>query len=161
MKRSSGPRATSAAASSWTGGGVALDRGLELQVAARDHDRHAVVGERAGEEYAVAGAHSMRPEIDAVGHRPDPGGRDVEAVGLAALDDLRVAGDNRNAGNVRAAAPIDETMRRRSATGNPSSITKPAVSQRGCAPAIARSLTVPLTASSPIEPPGNSSGCTT
>ena len=35
------------------------------------------------------------------------------------------------------------------------------VSASGFAPAIARSLTVPLTASSPIEPPGKRSGLTT
>ncbi len=35
------------------------------------------------------------------------------------------------------------------------------VSASARAPAIARSLTVPLTASSPIEPPGNRSGLTT
>ena len=35
------------------------------------------------------------------------------------------------------------------------------VSASGRAPATARSLTVPLTASSPIEPPGKRSGLTT
>jgi hypothetical protein len=34
-------------------------------------------------------------------------------------------------------------------------------SHSGRAPTIARSLTVPLTASSPIEPPGKRIGCTT
>ena len=63
-----------------------------------------MVGERAGEEHAVAGPHALRPEIDAVGNRPDAGRRDVEPVGLAALDDLRVAGDDRDAGRARGGA---------------------------------------------------------
>ncbi len=43
----------------------------------------------------------------------------------------------------------------------PSSMTKPAESASGRAPETARSLTVPLTASSPMSPPGKKSGLTT
>ena len=39
--------------------GVALDVGLERELAAGDHHRHAVVGERAGEEHAVARPHVL------------------------------------------------------------------------------------------------------
>src|SRR6266850_2829717 len=62
---------------------------------------------------------------------------------------------------VFAAAPIDSTIRPRSASGKPSSRMKAALRYRGRAPAIARSLTVPLTASIPMSPPGKKSGVTT
>src|SRR5215207_474833 len=52
-------------------------------------------------------------------------------------------------------------MRSRSATGRPSSTMNPAESATGRAPAIARSLTVPFTASSPMSPPGKKRGRTT
>ena len=48
-----------------------------------------------------------------------------------------------------------------SAIGKPSSSTKAAEIHAGTAPAIARSLQVPWTASSPTEPPGKRLGCTT
>ena len=60
-----------------------------------------------------------------------------------------------------AARAIDRAIRRRSAIGKPSSITNAALNQSGSAPATARSLTVPLTASSPMSPPGKNSGLTT
>ncbi len=60
-----------------------------------------------------------------------------------------------------AAAPIEAAIRRRPAIGKPSSTTKPADRRSGRAPAIARSFTVPFTASSPISPPGKKSGLTT
>ena len=55
------------------------------------------------------------------------------------------------------AAAIDATMRRRSSIGKPSSSTKPALRASGSAPHIARSLTVPCTASEPMSPPGKKS----
>src|SRR5918911_1592181 len=61
----------------------------------------------------------------------------------------------------RAADAIDAAIRRRSAVGKPSSTMKPAVSASGCAPTMARSLTVPFPASSPMSPPGKNSGLTT
>ncbi len=61
----------------------------------------------------------------------------------------------------RAAAAIASTSARRSSAERPSSSTSESVSASGRAPAIARSLTVPLTASSPIEPPGKRIGLTT
>ena len=61
----------------------------------------------------------------------------------------------------RAAAAIASTSARRSSAERPSSSTKERVSASGSAPAMARSLTVPLTASSPIDPPGKRSGLTT
>ena len=61
----------------------------------------------------------------------------------------------------RAAAAIASTSARSVPDGRPSSMISESVSASGRAPAIARSLTVPLTASSPIEPPGKRSGLTT
>ena len=60
-----------------------------------------------------------------------------------------------------AAARIDSTTRRSTATSSPSSRMKAAESASGSAPPTARSLTVPLTASSPMSPPGKKSGLTT
>ena len=61
-----------------------------------------------------------------------------------------------------AAARIDATTRRRSASGK--SLLEDearATGTAGRAPPIARSFTVPLTASSPMSPPGKKSGVTT
>jgi len=60
-----------------------------------------------------------------------------------------------------AAACIDSVMRTRSATAKPSSRMNPADRYSGTAPDTARSLTVPLTARSPMLPPGKNSGETT
>ena len=98
IQRSAVPRATSAAASSCTAAVSLSISASSCEVAARDHDGHAVIGERAGEEHPVARPDALRAEVDAVGHRPDAGRRHVEPVGLAAFDDLRVAGDDRDSG---------------------------------------------------------------
>ncbi len=60
-----------------------------------------------------------------------------------------------------AASAMSATIARSSAIGKPSSSTNAAESQRGTAPAMARSFTVPCTARWPIEPPGKRRGCTT
>ena len=52
-------------------------------------------------------------------------------------------------------------MRERSLSGRPSSRMRPAESASGCAPHIARSFTVPCTASEPMSPPGKKSGLMT
>jgi len=52
-------------------------------------------------------------------------------------------------------------MRPSVSSGRPSSRMKPALRYSGRAPLIARSLTVPLTASVPISPPGKISGLIT
>ena len=62
---------------------------------------------------------------------------------------------------IAAAAAIASTSARRSSAERPSSSTSESVSASGRAPAIARSFTVPFTASSPIEPPGKRIGLTT
>ena len=44
---------------------VALDRGLQRQIAARRQDRGAVVAEHAVDEHGVAGPRPVRAEVDA------------------------------------------------------------------------------------------------
>ena len=90
----------------------------------------------------------------------DPGRIDVAAVRLALLDHLGVAGDHLHPGD-RAAASIEAMIRTRSMTGKPSSRMNPADRHIGVAPDTARSFTVPLTARSPMSPPGKNSGETT
>ena len=53
------------------------------------------------------------------------------------------------------------TKRRSVSVGSPSSIMSEKLRYSGFAPHMARSLTVPHTASLPMSPPGNSSGVTT
>src|SRR3954451_9270500 len=60
-----------------------------------------------------------------------------------------------------AAVAIASTSKRGSSADRPSSRISASDSASGFAPAIASSLTVPLTANSPIEPPGKRSGLTT
>ena len=60
-----------------------------------------------------------------------------------------------------AARAIASTSALSVSASRPSSRIRESVRASGSAPAIARSLTVPLTASSPIEPPGKRSGLTT
>ena len=52
--------------------GVALELDLELELAARDHDGHAVVAERAGDEHPVAGPDAVGRESHAVGDQRRP-----------------------------------------------------------------------------------------
>ena len=60
-----------------------------------------------------------------------------------------------------AAVAIASTSAFNVCASRPSSRISETVSANGRAPAMARSLAVPLTASSPIEPPGKRSGLTT
>jgi hypothetical protein len=60
-----------------------------------------------------------------------------------------------------AARAMASTSARSTSDGRPSSSTIDRLSASGRAPATARSLTVPLTASSPIDPPGKRIGLTT
>src|SRR5664280_1344728 len=60
-----------------------------------------------------------------------------------------------------AASRMDSTTRRRSSAASPSSRMKAAARYSGRAPHMARSFTVPLTASRPISPPGKKIGVTT
>ncbi len=61
----------------------------------------------------------------------------------------------------RAACAIARTSASRTSVGNPASRMKVTTMDSGLAPDTARSLTVPLMASSPMEPPGKLNGFTT
>jgi len=61
----------------------------------------------------------------------------------------------------RAARPIERATRHRVSISRPSSRMNPALSASGRAPHIARSFTVPFTASEPMSPPGKINGRTT
>ena len=136
--------------------------GVELELAAREHDRGAVLADRAGDDDPVARAAAPRATAAARGsRRPMPVVQMYIPSAVAALDDLGVAGDDLDAGRARGARRSPRPRRAASSAASPSSRTSESVSASGRAPAIARSLTVPLTASSPIEPPGKRSGLTT
>ena len=162
-QRRPGPAASSSASTAGHSERVSrLDLRVELELAAGEHDRRAVLADRAGHEQPVAGAQraratgaragrarrrrwcrctcrrpcrARRPSCRRRRPRRPPPARRPRIASTSALQRLRGAGPPR--GRARA------------------------VSASGRAPAMARSLTVPLTASSPIEPPGKRSGLTT
>ena len=78
--------------------GVRPDVRLEGKVATGQHHRHAVVGDRAGDEHPVARPHLFRSEHTSCWDQPDPCRRDVQPVGGARSDDLRVAGHDAHTG---------------------------------------------------------------
>lgn len=61
----------------------------------------------------------------------------------------------------RAAAPMASATHATTGISTPSSRMNPQERYAASAPLMARSLTVPLTARSPMEPPGKNSGRTT
>ena len=92
---------------------------------------------------------------------PEPGRADVHRVAAAALDDLGVARDDLDAGRRRGARRSPRPRRAgRRPRGPPRARARASARAAGRRPT-ARSLTVPLTASSPIEPPGKRIGLTT
>ncbi len=94
------------------------------------------------------------------GTRPMPGGGDEDLVALAAVDDLGVAGDQRDA---RLVAGRAHRATIRSQVGERQTFLEDERRREksGSAPPTARSLTVPWTASRPMSPPGKKSGRTT
>ena len=134
---------------------------LEVQFAPRQHDRHSVVTHGPGHQDHVTGADGGRAEGDRAFEHPDAGRRDVAAVGLPPLHHFGVAGDDVDARGGGGAPPCRRRCGAGRSMGKPSSRMKLADRCRGRAPPTARSLTVPLTARSPIEPPGKNSGDTT
>ena len=143
-------------------GRVALERRLEPQALAHRHDRDAVHGDRRRSARTTSPGRARRGEITTPGgDDPDARRVDEDAVALAAVHDLRVAGDDRHARASRPRAASTRRSAQRSAIGRPSSRMSPAESASGRAPHIARSFTVPCTASEPMSPPGKKSGWTT
>ena len=75
--------------------------GLDVELAAGQHDRHAVVADRPGHDDRVTGAGGGDTEGQIVLDHPHPGRIDVAAVRLAPLDHLGVAGDDLHPGRRR------------------------------------------------------------
>ena len=104
---------------------------------------------------------ALRAQLDARVEEADPRRRDVQPVAPPVLDDLRVPRDDGHTRLAAARAMERDDNAAVPSTSSPSSTTNAARSASGRAPAIARSFTVPLTASSPMSPPGKLSGRTT
>ena len=141
---------------------VRLDVGVEVELAAGQHDRRAVVADRARDEDPVARRERRRRQARRAGRRrPMPAVVQVHRVGSGRA--RRPSCRRRRSARRRPRRPraIASTSARRSSAARPSSSTIASVSASGRAPATARSLTVPFTASSPIEPPGKRIGFTT
>lgn len=77
-------------------GGVRRHVGLDVQLAPGQHDRDAVLADRAGHEDGVAGPGVRDTERRIPLQQSDPGRGDVAAVGLAALHHLGVPGHDRH-----------------------------------------------------------------
>ena len=65
------------------------------------HDGDAVIAHGAREQDRIAGPRTVARDLDPGRHDTDAGGVDEQAVGLAALDHLGVAGDDGDAGGAR------------------------------------------------------------
>ena len=57
-----------------------------------------MIADGAGEQDFIAGSHSAGIDVDAGDGGADSGGSDVHAIGLATLDDLRIAADHGDSG---------------------------------------------------------------
>ena len=79
-------------------GRVGEDFDVEFEVLALRHHRDAMIADRARKQHDVARPRGVARQDDARRRHADAGGRDEDAVGLAALDHLGVAGDDRHAG---------------------------------------------------------------
>src|SRR6185312_3249971 len=76
------------------GRGVGGDVGVDGQVAAGQHDGHPVLADRPRQHHLVAGPHEAAGQLPAFGDHADARGGDVDTVGSALADNLRVAGDD-------------------------------------------------------------------
>ena len=91
------PASISASTGSASGAQSLAIAELEAEPLAGRHHRDAVAGEIAADDDGVAGTDALRLDR-LLGHDPaDAGGVDEELVGLAAVDDLEVAGDDLDA----------------------------------------------------------------
>lgn len=133
---------------------------LEIELAASEQHRHAMVPHGTGENDAVTGLDTIRTESTVGRDHPDSSGVDEEPVSGALGHDFGVAGDDRDPGLGGGLRHVGDDLAQRR-DGQASSMTNPAEIHWGTAPDTARSLTVPCTARWPIDPPGNRRGCTT
>ncbi len=104
---------------------VRQDLGVERQVLALRHHRDPVVADAAADQDAVARPRPVGGDAHALGDDADAGGGDEDAVALAALDHLGVAGDDRRRRRPWRPRAIEATIALRSASGNPSSMIIP------------------------------------
>ena len=122
--------------------------------------RYAVRADVAADDDYITYGRPLRPDVRALVDQPDACGVDVDAVAVARIRHLGVAGDQ-----LDAPRPSPRSRRLRHPGGFiefvPSSRMNAVDSTAGCARAIARSFTVPLTARSPIVPPGKTMGFAT
>jgi len=85
-------------------GGVRADVGLDVQLAAGQHDRYPVIADRPGDDDGVARPRPGHAQGSVALDEAHPGGADVAAVGLALLHHLGVAGDHADPGRRRGVA---------------------------------------------------------
>jgi hypothetical protein len=160
MQRSCGPAASSSASTAGhSRARVGLDRRVELELAPGEHDRGAVVADRPETRMRSPGAQARRRQRGPPVDRAHPGGREVHliawprstpCVAATTWTPARLGGarDGLDLGaqHVGRQALLEHIDR---------------LSASGRRARHARSLTVPLTASSPIDPPGKRIGLTT
>ena len=134
---------------------------FEIEFAAREQNGDAMIADGPAEQHLVAGTNrcgeTVRPGIEPADSRSG----DVHAVGFAVLDNFCIAADDRRRPALAAAFAMARTSASRISVGSPASSTYVTTRASALAPETARSFTVPLTASSPIDPPGKLSGLTT
>ena len=94
IQRVDGAASSSASTSSPSGGRVGADVGVEHEVAAGQHHRHAVIGHGARQQHDVARPDLLGAERAIRRDDADAGRRDVQPVGRALAHHLRVAGDD-------------------------------------------------------------------
>ena len=92
--------------------GVGLDSGVELELAAREHDRRAVLADRPETRMRSPGRSAPGDSVARGSRRPMPVVQMYIAVGVAALDDLGVAGRRSRRPPRAAAAAIASTSAR-------------------------------------------------
>ena len=154
-----GPTACARASTSGRRSGCRRNVGFEIEFAAGQQDRDAMIADRARRITLSPGRTRAGREAQRGIERPMPAVV-MYSVGLAVLDDFGVAAGDGDAGRAAAAAMARDS-RFEISVGRPASRIRSTTSACGRAPDTARSLTVPLTARSPMEPPGKRSGRTT
>ena len=100
---------------------VGEDLAFELQAFALREHRHSVVGDRAAQQDDVAGPRVRRGDVHAFRHEADARSRDEQLVGRPAVDDFRVAGDDRDARRRRCGRHRLRPSRESCSIGSPSS----------------------------------------
>ena len=115
----------------------------------------------AADDDHVADRGAVRVDVDPGGDQPDAGGVHVHLITVSGVDDLGVAGDDPHPGGPGRRRPCPARPGRPPTARCPPPGRSRRTGARGTAPLMARSLTVPLTARWPIEPPGKNSGRTT